>query len=225
MNWVKKYQLFLFDFDGLLVNTEHIHFQAYVNACAKKGFRLDWTFPQFCSVAHVGGSAFREEICALFPALDADWKDFYETKKREYLELLKTGKVELMPGVKPLLEALEKENIRRCIVTHSFREQAELIASFLPILKTVSHWVTREEYTEPKPNPEPYLKAISLYGKKGDRIIGFEDSVRGFKALKASPAQAVLIAESNYPLLDVILDEHESVCRYESFSAIPVSGP
>ena len=35
MDWIKKYQLFLFDFDGLLVNTEEMHFLAYKQMCEK----------------------------------------------------------------------------------------------------------------------------------------------------------------------------------------------
>jgi beta-phosphoglucomutase-like phosphatase (HAD superfamily) len=78
-----------------------------------------------------------------------------------------------MPGVEKLLTELHKHEIRRCVVTNSTLSQVEAVCSQLPILKTLPHWITREDYEKPKPNPEGYLKAIQMYGKKGDRIIGF----------------------------------------------------
>lgn len=227
MKWIQNFQLFLFDFDGLLVNTEHLHCQAYINMCAQRGFRLNWSFAEFCKVGHIGGNAIQDDIYDKIPELlaqEPNWDVLYQEKKKEYMKLLKTGRVELMPGVKPLLETLANANIRRCVVTNSFKEQIEMIVSFLPILKTIPHWVTREEYTATKPNPECYLRAIQLYAKKGDRIIGFEDSVRGLTALAKTPAFPVLICEKHYPLLDIILDEHAGLRHYESLDLIPSDG-
>ena len=174
MKWIHDFQLFLFDFDGLLVNTEHIHFQAYINMCAKRNFKLDWSLDEYLSIAHSGSEALKISIYAKFPKLydlQPTWKVLYEEKKKSYKDLLLTGKIELMPGAFSLLEALKKENIRRCVVTNSFKEQTDYIRASNDILNTIPHWITREDYTKLKPDPESYLKAISLYGKKGDKKI------------------------------------------------------
>src|SRR5690349_7373282 len=102
MKWIHDFQLFLFDFDGLLVNTEHLHYQAYVNMLANRGLTLGWSFAQFCEVAHINSSAIREAIYAQFPDLEPNWNLLYEEKKEAYLQLLTAGKVELMPGVERL---------------------------------------------------------------------------------------------------------------------------
>ena len=218
MNWIHNFQLFLFDFDGLLVNTEHLHYQAYVNMLAKRGFQLPWNFLRFCEAAHRNADALKQQIYEEFPALDPDWKTLYADKKQIYFDLLMSGKVELMPGVEPLLRALEKENKRRCVVTNSFLEQIAAIRAHSPVLQTIPHWITREDYALPKPNPEGYLRAIQLHGQKGDRIIGFEDSIRGLTALQQTPATAVLVCPSYHPLLDrAILSD---VIHYESLADI-----
>ncbi|MBS0626080.1 MAG: HAD family phosphatase [Verrucomicrobia bacterium] len=217
MKWIDDFQLFLFDFDGLLVNTEHLHFQAYVDMMAGQGFVLNWSFAQFCEVAHLNSTALREALYAQFPGLDPNWEPLYAKKKRLYLELLASGKVELMPGAAELLKALEKKGIRRCVATNSFLEQIELIRSQVPILKSVPHWITRELYSKAKPDPECYLKAIQLYGKVGDRIIGFEDSVRGIQALRQTPALPVLICSSHHPLLEMAT---EGAVHFESLDEI-----
>lgn len=205
MDWIHRFQLFLFDFDGLLVNTEHLHYQAYVNMLAARGCFIDWDFSKFCTLAHLNADALKQQIYAEFPSLEPDWKILYAEKKQIYFDLIASGKVELMPGVEPLLQALNKAGIQRCVVTNSLLEQIQLLRSQHPVLQTIPHWITREDYEKPKPDPECYLRAIQLYGKKGDRIIGFEDSIRGLQALEQTSAQPVLICPNHHPLLDMVL--------------------
>jgi len=219
MKWIRKFQLFLFDFDGLLVNTEHLHYQAYVNMLERRGYSLDWSFAQYCELAHLNSTALRDAIYTAFPDLEPNWNILYEEKKKAYLELLLSGKIQLMPGVEPLLKELATTGIRRCVVTNSLLEQTRLIAAQLPILQTLPVWITREDYTKPKPDPEGYLRAIAECAQPGDRIIGFEDSVRGLQALQQTSALPVLISPSHYPLLDLALQGN--VLHFESFAAIP----
>ena len=219
MKWIRDFQLFLFDFDGLLVDTEGFHYSAYVNMMARRGYRLDWTFAEFSEMAQLNATALKEGLYAQFPDLEPNWNILYAEKKQAYLELLAAGQLKLMPGVSPLLKALEKENIRRCVVTNSPLEQTLLIRSKAPVLNSIPKWVTREDYEKPKPDPECYLRAIQLYGQSGDRIIGFEDSVRGLQALQRTPALAVLICPSHHPLLEIATQGE--VIHYESFEEIP----
>jgi beta-phosphoglucomutase len=216
MKWIHQFQLFLFDLDDLLVNTGYINYQSYVNTLARRGYLLDWSYAQFCELAHLNDSALRDALYVAFPGLDPDWGMFYTEKKKEYLELLLSGQVELMPGVDRLLGELNKARIRRCVVTNSPFEATRIIRSKLPALQTISHWITREDYENPKPDPEGYFRAIALYGQKGDQIIGFEDSIRGLRALQQTPALAVLICPSHYPLLEIA----SSAMHFESFEAI-----
>ena len=218
MDWIQHFQLFLFDFDGLLVNTEHVHYQAYVNVLAKRGIQLDWGLPEFCAVAHLHASSLRENLCARFPDLEANWAQLYEEKKQMTHELLGAGKVELMPGVESLLRHLEKVGIQRCVVTHSTFGQVEPIRAQVPVLQSIPHWLTRESYGEPKPSPEGYLRAIQLWGKKGDRVIGFEDSLRGIQSLAKTPALPVWICLGDHPLLSLA---PEGVVHFTSLEKIP----
>jgi HAD superfamily hydrolase (TIGR01509 family) len=217
MKWVDKFQLFLFDFDGLLVNTEHLHYQAYINMLAARGYDMGWNFASFCEAAHLNATALRETIYSRFPNLEPNWALLYEEKKRCYYDLISSGKVEMMPGAETLLRKLEKKAIRRCVATNSLIEQIVLIRSQIPVLQSIPHWITREDYEKPKPSPECYLKAIQLYGKPGDKIIGFEDSIRGLHALMETPALPVLICPSHHPLLEL---NAGSALHFDSFISI-----
>ncbi len=218
MKWIRQFKLFLFDFDGLLVNTEHLHFQAYVNMLAYRGVKLTWSFAQFCEVAHLNATALKEGLYAEFPNLESNWDRLYEEKKAAYLDLLMTGKVELMPGAEALLKELAIAGIRRCVVTNSLLEQIVAIRSQHEILKSIPHWITRENYSKPKPDPECYLRAIELYGTGGGRVIGFEDSVRGLQALKGTPALPVLVCPGHHPLLEMA--SQGDVLHFETLSSI-----
>lgn len=196
MEWIHRYQLFLFDFDGLLVNTEALHYKAYQRMCAQRGFYLNWSFERYSDAAHHHATGLRDQIYAEFPALhsqEPNWSILYEEKKQAFLQLIQEGNVPLMPGVEPLLLALQQADISRCVVTHSALPLIQTIRRQNPILDTIPHWITREDYTHPKPAPECYQTAIARLAKNGDHIIGFEDSPRGLNALLHTPARPVLI--------------------------------
>jgi len=200
------YDLFLFDFDGLLVNTEELHFGAYRQMCALRGFKLNWDMRQFFRAAQFDAEGLKKAIYAQFPELfrqEPNWGVLYAEKKMHYQALLHTGDLKMMPGAEKLLQQLAKAGIRRCVVTNSPRVQVEAIGQRLPILHTIPVWITREDYKEPKPHPESYQTAIAKLARPGDRIIGFEDSTRGLKALLgAGVKEAVLISPPDHPQLE-----------------------
>lgn len=222
MRWIHEYQLFLFDFDGLLVNTEEIHYQAYKRMCANRGYHLDWDFSRYCQAAHHSSEGLRNQIYEKFPALYAeepDWAVLYAEKKQAIIQLIKENGVQLMPGVAPLLQALQKADIKRCVVTHSARQLVELIRHQNPLLNSIPYWLTREDYTLPKPNPECYLKAIATYAKESDNVIGFEDAPRGLTALRQTRALPVLICPSDYPGLKDV--DRQGILHFPSLADIP----
>lgn len=196
MKWIDQYQLFLFDLDGLLVNTEELHFRAYVTMCKNRGYTLTWDFPTYFRIAQMDAQAPERHIYAEFPALQKEepsWKILYAEKKKAYLDILQNERAPLFPGVEKLLSLLEKAGKKRCVVTHSAKELADLLKNKNPILHSIPHWFTREDYKEPKPSPDGYLKAIDVLASPSDAIMGFEDSDRGMRALMQTRAQPVLI--------------------------------
>ena len=216
MKWIENFDLFLFDFDGLLVNTEPLHYEAFKEMLKNKGFDLDWNYFEYSKEAHVGGDNLKRSTYEKFPALfdkEPSWEALRAEKGELYLKLLAMGQFNLMPGVEELLQLIKDK--KSVIVTNSTKEQVDFIRAKLPILKMIDHVVSREQYLNPKPSPECYLRAIELYGNKGDKIIGFEDTIKGFKALNQTPLVPVLICVPNHPQLENLLGEQ--FFHYESF--------
>lgn len=192
------YQLFLFDFDGILVDTEELHYKAYLKMCADRGFVLHMDRQTYMSYSLFTATGIKEAIYKILPELyqsEPNWAVLYSEKKVAYCTLLREEGTRLMPGVEMLLQKLANTNTKRCVVTHSPADQIAMIRSQHPILETIPHWITREHYSEPKPSSECYAKALALLKAPGERAIGFEDSPRGLKALLGTEADAVFVTE------------------------------
>ncbi len=204
MNWIQNFDLFLFDFDGLLVDTENLHFRAYQELCQRRGNALPWDLNRFMQIAHADAGGIRREISALFPRMVEQeiWDHLYAEKKAIYESLIEQGNLSLLPGVEPLLLKLASEGKRRCVVTNSTKKQTDAIRARIPALQSIPHWFTRESYERPKPAPDGYLKALQELKSEGDRVIGFEDSMRGYNSLQqAGIPTPVLICHPSHPQL------------------------
>lgn len=200
--WFEKYELILFDFDGLLVDTENLHFLAYQKMCSNRGYKLLWTFEDFCKIAHFSAHGLRKALYETFPLLhkeEPSWEVLYREKKAAYEELLDEGHLTLMPGVESLLQTLEKQNKPRVVVTNSPKIQIEKIKAKIPTLSSIPLWITREDYTLAKPSPDGYLTALRHFNVPGKLAIGFEDSFKGLQALYAAHVKGILICPPDYP--------------------------
>lgn len=222
MKWIHDYQLFLFDFDGLLVNTELLHFKAYKQMLRNRNFDLDWDFDRYIQIAHYRAEGLEEQMYKKFPKLqemEPNWSTLYAEKKQALIDLFHSGEIELMPGVVPLLKELEKAQIKRCVVTHSDFDLVSILKAQNPALQSIPEWITRRDYEHPKPNSECYVKAIEKFAEPTDNIIGFEDTPRGMRALLGTRAKPVLVSRIDYPEIDEL--KTKGVVHYKSFEDFP----
>jgi HAD superfamily hydrolase (TIGR01509 family) len=218
MRWIGKFDLYLFDLDGLLVDTERLHFAAYKALFESYGHSLEWEFKEYIQIAHTSADGLQEALHPLLKDKQPNWETLYLEKKQIYLQLLRKGKLELMPGVEKLLKELSTMGIKRCVVTHSSKELVEMIKTRLPILQSIPVWITREDYDAPKPASDGYHKAIELLADPGDKMIGFEDSLRGLKALMGTPAKPILVCDPAHPQLKK--ESLEGISKYPSMDKI-----
>jgi HAD superfamily hydrolase (TIGR01509 family) len=207
----------LFDFDGLLVDTERLHYLAYQEALLKWNCPLDIDFFTYISLAHhASGSALKEFVYSLYPQISGKWEALRAEKLKIYSQLIES-KVLLMPFVEEFLLVLEKMKIPSCVVTNSLKKDIEVIKKRLPPLNMIPNWITREDYQNPKPHPDGYLTALKLYPKiLPNQAIGFEDTLKGIEALKASGIPSILICDPNHPQLK---DAH-NIQQISSFATL-----
>ncbi len=204
--WLCHYDLILFDLDGLLVDSEMMHFAAFREVMHSKGIALPWTFSEYSARAHFTRTGLREASYREFPqlaAIEPSWDQIIAERKAAYMKLLQRGELSLMPGVEPLLQSITERKILSCVVTNSPAEQVERLRRDLPSLNQIPHWITREAYRDPKPAPDGYLEALMRYAPQEEaKVIGFEDSARGFEALANAGVPGVLICAPDLPQVE-----------------------
>jgi beta-phosphoglucomutase-like phosphatase (HAD superfamily)/D-arabinose 5-phosphate isomerase GutQ/choline kinase len=189
------YDLFIFDLDGTLINTEKLHWMAYNKAFKFYNIDINLTFNEYCKYAHQDDISMKNLVSNY---TDISYSKIYSTKKDLFLELLDNS-LEFIDGAYEFLNFLFENNKLTCIVTHSDKNVLEKVLSKLDILNKVNLILTRDDYTLRKPHPDGYLKALSHFPQcNSKKIIGFEDSYKGYMALSQTSITPVYIGSPEY---------------------------
>ena len=220
VDWLSSYSVYLFDFDGVLIDSEPAHYAAYKKACFSFGYPISWSFDQYCSIAHHSAGALQRAMALEFPELKETtfWDLLYIEKKRIYQKLLREGQIELTKGASEFLRILAKRESLRAVATNSELSEVQAIKTHHPILNSIPLWITREDYQNPKPAPDAYLTAIKRLDHREGAIIGFEDSLRGIAALQGAGVDPVWLASATHRHKEEKI--LEGVPRFASFEEL-----
>lgn len=107
-------------------------------------------------------------------------------------QLLGDDELPWRPGARELLAALRAAGIPSALVTMSFRDMAEQVVAAIGF-DAFDVIVAGDDVVQPKPHPEPYLRAADLLGVPIERCVAFEDSTTGVASAVASGAATVAI--------------------------------
>lgn len=212
--------LIFFDLDGLLVDTERLHCEAYRSVLESYHLSFPWTFFEFVGLAHQSAHTLKKAIQSSFPDLieRVSWKSFYQQKQRYYEKLLESHEIVLMPGADRILSFVEEKNLPRIVVTNSLRSHVEMIRSRVPSFSSIPKWLAREDYERAKPFPDGYLKGIEVLGGPRKKMVGFEDSLRGIEALERAGITPILVCFADHPQLKLF---EKNRCLYaQSFDEL-----
>lgn len=190
---IASYQYFLFDFDGLLINSEPLHFKAYKQAFERYDVLLANNFEEFIKLAHAD-PFWLKTLEKKHKHIYGKIEEIREYKHTLFNTLIESNTIELMPGVKELLIELSDKSMPACVVTNSMRAHVNIMKRPHEILNTIENWLCREDYEKPKPAADGYLKAKEFHPNK--KAIGFEDTLKGIEALNNAQVRPVLV--SNY---------------------------
>jgi HAD superfamily hydrolase (TIGR01509 family) len=171
----------LWDHDGVLVDTERLYFQATRELLARVGVEITAEqYRQFLLVEGRGAwhlaearGISKEEIARLRAGRDD-----------RYMHLLTRGDV-VVPGALDLLKRL-RSRYRMAVVTSSQRVHFDAIHAHTGLRGLVEFVLTRADYGECKPHPEPYLRALERLALPAGQCLVVEDSERGLRAAQAA---------------------------------------
>ncbi|MEZ4483447.1 MAG: HAD family phosphatase [Syntrophotaleaceae bacterium] len=176
------------DNDGVLVDTEHLYFEASRDALHQVGIELN--LAQFVQLTLDRGQS-PLTLAARQGISDQHIEILRQHKNRRYAELLEIG-AEPMPGVVETLSALHGKVVM-AIVTSSRRDHFDLIHRNNGLLGYFDFILTRENYRYSKPNPAPYLKALQISGLRAEDCLVVEDTRRGLEAARLAGLRCVVL--------------------------------
>ena len=185
------FKAIFFDNDGLLVDTETLWLEACREALAPLGVTIS---NELYTVEVLGkGRALVRDLAREQGLSEDEIKALQSHRNNLYGEKLRKN-VELLDGVKETLEKLQGKFVMG-IVTTSSREHLDIILDKTGLRKFFNFFITFEDVTHPKPDPEPYLKAVELSGMPKANCLVLEDSLRGVQAAKAAGLACYAIPE------------------------------
>jgi HAD superfamily hydrolase (TIGR01509 family) len=180
----KKY--ILFDNDGVLVETEHLYFEASKRAL-KEFFDVNIQSDEYMKIMTEGKGIW-------VAAPNASEKEIIVARNQRdtyYQEYLKSEDTTIA-NVENILHELSKK-YKMAIVITSRRVDFNIIHHSNKITKFMDFVLCVEDYTKSKPYPDPYLKGLELFSANKTDTIIVEDSQRGLISANRAEIDCVIV--------------------------------
>ena len=206
-------KIFIFDLDGVIVDTAKYHFIAWQKIASQLG--IEFTLEHNEQLKGVSRVRSLELILELgkIEAAQEDKNKWLIQKNENYLSyLVDMDESELLPGILPILKYLKENNQK--IALGSASKNARPILEKTGILHYFDAIVDGNDVSNAKPDPEVFIQAAKLLGIKNENAIVFEDSVAGIQA--ANSAKMTSIGIGNKEIL------HEADFVFEDFTSITI---
>jgi HAD superfamily hydrolase (TIGR01509 family) len=178
----------LWDNDGLLVDSEALFFDLTRKAFADAGYQLD---SRYWGIEYLGNARHSSEIALELGMSPELARRVIGERNEAFLKSLEQP-VPLLPDVSETIGALAG-NIRLALVTGSPRDKVELMHRDNGLLGHFEVIITEDDIRQPKPHPEPYMKAIERLGLDPDRCLAVEDSRRGLASAHAAGIACIVV--------------------------------
>jgi HAD superfamily hydrolase (TIGR01509 family) len=171
----------LFDLDGTIVETDHLHFEAFKSVFTPYGVAVDWDL----YTARVIGKNNPEIAAEFLPHVPAaEHAGIMDRKEAAYRERL--HEIEAASGLLALLDWADAKRVPCAVVTNAPRANADAVLALLDIRRRFKVVVIGPELRDAKPHPLPYLTALDALGAEASRSVAFEDSRAGIASAVAA---------------------------------------
>lgn len=205
---------FIFDLDGVIVDTAKYHFLAWQRLAAQLG--IEFTPEHNEQLKGVSRVRSLEIILGLanIEASQEEKNQWLIQKNTEYLSYIEEmDESEILPGVMPVLDYLKQNN--QNIVLGSASKNAKPILEKAKILHYFDAIVDGNDVSNAKPDPEVFLQGAKKVHDVAENCIVFEDSVAGIQAANLANMISIGIGET-----EVL---HEADYVFKDFTFIDIN--
>ncbi|PCI09918.1 MAG: beta-phosphoglucomutase [Flavobacteriaceae bacterium] len=176
---------FIFDLDGVIVDTAKYHYKAWKKLANDLGF--DFTETQNELLKGVSRVRSLEILLDIGKVTlpDAEKTKIMHDKNEHYLQFItQMGQDEILEGMHEVLLYLKENNIPFSLGSAS--KNARLILTQLDLIDLFDAIVDGNDVSKAKPDPEVFLIAAEKLGKNPDDCIVVEDAIAGIEAANAA---------------------------------------
>ncbi len=212
------FNLFIFDLDGTILDTEYFHYLSYLESLSSILNNNTFTYELYEQIAH------STDVNEMFYFLKyrhninkIQYEIFYHNKQQIYINNILNGtyQIQFCHGMSEFIQQLINLQKEFVIVTNSSKKHIDHFLQIFPILQNASKIYTKDIVHHKKPHPEGYIHVLQDFPQSSYPLkIGFEDSLRGFSSLlKVSDIIPVLIHRPQYanlPTINNLIEEHQS---------------
>ena len=205
----------VFDFDGLIVDTETPEFDAWQEVFLSYGATLDrelWD-------GAIGRHSKDLDIYGHLSELSGERverEDVRPRMRRRYLELIARNPI--LPGVEDYLAAAKTMALKLAVASSSTPGWAKGHLENRGLLHHFEFVLSAGDVENAKPDPELYTKSVERLGVNPENALAIEDSVNGLTAAKAAGLQCVVVPN---PMTDG-MDFRAADIRLESLADVPL---
>ena len=204
----------VFDFDGVLADSEPLHLRVYQELLEPQGIHLDQATyeARYLGYDDVGVfQKFAEDYNLMLG--DEEIELLIEAKSRRFQELVASGDV-LYPGAAALVQRLGAA-WPLGIASGALRGEIELMLRGAGLLNAFSFIVSSGDTEQSKPAPHPYLRAAQLHNVPPAACVAIEDSHWGLQSARAAGMRTIAVTHT-YPRetlseADAVVDSLEQV--------------
>ncbi|WP_209402313.1 beta-phosphoglucomutase [Pseudozobellia sp. WGM2] len=198
---------FIFDLDGVIVDTAKYHYLAWKNLANELGF--EFTHEQNELFKGVSRKRCLEILLDIggITATQEQFDRWMVEKNIDYLAYIeKMDKSEILPDVPKVLDFLRDENIP--IALGSASKNAKAILEKVELLPYFDALVDGNNVTKAKPDPEVFLIGAKQLGVAPEHCVVFEDAVAGIQAANNAHMLSIgigdkkILSEADYNFSD-----------------------
>lgn len=186
----------IFDLDGVIVSTEKNHFDSWKRIAGMLNAKFDEDVNE--NLKGVSRSDSLKYILE-HSNLKLEEERFNEllVMKNEFYRdsITQLSKSEILPGVEDVISNAKSKGLK--VMIGSSSRNARFILEKLGLLDTFDHIVDGNDVTNPKPDPEVFLKGADALGLSPSQCIVFEDAASGVEAAKKGGFMAIAVGNSN----------------------------
>jgi beta-phosphoglucomutase family hydrolase len=186
----------IFDFDGVLADTEHLHLRAFQDTFAAHGWALD----ERSYAERYLGYDDRTTIAAFLRDRDmAVNRDAIEALLREKaaaFDALRSSGAVLYPSAAGCVHRLGAR-FPLAIASGSLRSEIVAILNGARLVPAFQAIVSAEDVSRSKPAPDAYLRAAHLLGVNPDDCVAIEDSQFGLAAARSAGMKTIAITSTS----------------------------